>query len=181
MPSELSPFSLHPIAFPAISHPSELLSSAVRRPTSVTMRLSSAEVPFLLVLVCLAATHIDAAEVEMSADGGQHPVQRGITDRNAPLALNSFPRITYGTAWKKDATSDLVYNAIVTGFRHVDTACQPKHYNEKACPYERIHTCTAGNESLHGYPIMPFISDLISGNELIFNCCAFSIVWLHRA
>mmetsp|Transcript_22149 Transcript_22149/g.48249 ORF Transcript_22149/g.48249 Transcript_22149/m.48249 type:complete len:240 (+) Transcript_22149:97-816(+) len=97
------------------------------------MRLSSVHASFFLflVLVCLAATHEDAGEVEMSADGGQHPVQRGVTARNEPLALNSFPRITYGTAWKKDATDDLVYNAIVTGFRHVDTACQPKHYNEK--------------------------------------------------
>jgi len=44
--------------------------------------------------------------------------------------LNSFPRLTYGTAWKKDATADLVYNAVRAGFRHIDTACQPKHYNE---------------------------------------------------
>mmetsp|Transcript_30722 Transcript_30722/g.34333 ORF Transcript_30722/g.34333 Transcript_30722/m.34333 type:complete len:325 (+) Transcript_30722:109-1083(+) len=44
--------------------------------------------------------------------------------------LHSFPRLTYGTAWKKDATADLVYHAVRAGFRHIDTACQPKHYNE---------------------------------------------------
>jgi diketogulonate reductase-like aldo/keto reductase len=41
-----------------------------------------------------------------------------------------MPRIIYGTAWKKDRTADLVVKAIQTGFRGIDTACQPKHYNE---------------------------------------------------
>ena len=39
--------------------------------------------------------------------------------------------IIYGTAWKKDRTKELVVNAIKKGFRVIDTACQPKHYNEK--------------------------------------------------
>jgi diketogulonate reductase-like aldo/keto reductase len=42
-----------------------------------------------------------------------------------------IPRIIYGTAWKKDQTSDLVFQAISAGFRGIDTAAQPKHYNEK--------------------------------------------------
>jgi diketogulonate reductase-like aldo/keto reductase len=41
-----------------------------------------------------------------------------------------MPRIIYGTAWKKDRTADLVATAIQTGFRGIDTAGQPKHYNE---------------------------------------------------
>jgi len=41
-----------------------------------------------------------------------------------------MPRIIYGTAWKKDRTEDLVVKAIQAGFRGIDTACQPKHYNE---------------------------------------------------
>jgi len=40
------------------------------------------------------------------------------------------PRIIYGTAWKKAATEQLVSLAIQKGFRGVDTACQPKHYDE---------------------------------------------------
>jgi diketogulonate reductase-like aldo/keto reductase len=40
------------------------------------------------------------------------------------------PRIIYGTAWKKAATERLVGLAIQNGFRGIDTACQPKHYNE---------------------------------------------------
>lgn len=42
----------------------------------------------------------------------------------------SMPRLIYGTAWKKDKTADLVTKAIKYGFRGIDTACQPKHYNE---------------------------------------------------
>jgi diketogulonate reductase-like aldo/keto reductase len=40
------------------------------------------------------------------------------------------PRIIYGTAWKKQQTEVLVKKAIDCGFRGIDTACQPKHYNE---------------------------------------------------
>jgi diketogulonate reductase-like aldo/keto reductase len=38
--------------------------------------------------------------------------------------------ILYGTAWKEDETERLVRRAIEVGFRGIDTACQPKHYNE---------------------------------------------------
>jgi diketogulonate reductase-like aldo/keto reductase len=40
------------------------------------------------------------------------------------------PRILYGTAWKKETTAGLVELALRQGFRGIDTACQPKHYNE---------------------------------------------------
>jgi diketogulonate reductase-like aldo/keto reductase len=42
------------------------------------------------------------------------------------------PRIIYGTAWKKADTARLVTLAIQKGFRGIDTACQPKHYDEAA-------------------------------------------------
>jgi diketogulonate reductase-like aldo/keto reductase len=41
-----------------------------------------------------------------------------------------MPRIIYGTAWKKERTAALVQQAMQQGFRGIDTACQPKHYNE---------------------------------------------------
>ena len=41
-----------------------------------------------------------------------------------------LPALLYGTAWKKDDTARLVTTAIRLGFRGIDTACQPKHYNE---------------------------------------------------
>ncbi|BAU49406.1 aldo/keto reductase [Sulfurifustis variabilis] len=40
------------------------------------------------------------------------------------------PRIIYGTAWKKDRTEALVRTAIELGFRGIDTAGQPRHYDE---------------------------------------------------
>ena len=40
------------------------------------------------------------------------------------------PKIIYGTAWKKADTARLVTLAIQSGFRGIDTACQPKHYDE---------------------------------------------------
>jgi len=36
----------------------------------------------------------------------------------------------YGTAWKKERTAALVAEAVANGFRGIDTACQPKHYDE---------------------------------------------------
>ena len=41
-----------------------------------------------------------------------------------------MPPIIYGTAWKKERTADLVEQAIQTGFRGIDTAGQPRHYDE---------------------------------------------------
>jgi len=41
-----------------------------------------------------------------------------------------IPRILYGTAWKKERTAALVERALLAGFRGIDTACQPKHYDE---------------------------------------------------
>jgi diketogulonate reductase-like aldo/keto reductase len=40
------------------------------------------------------------------------------------------PRLLYGTAWKEDATRDLVLAALDEGFRGIDTANQRKHYHE---------------------------------------------------
>jgi len=42
----------------------------------------------------------------------------------------SMPCLIYGTAWKKADTADLVEKALLAGFRGIDTAGQPKHYDE---------------------------------------------------
>lgn len=47
------------------------------------------------------------------------------------VARAIFPEIIYGTAWKKDLTQTYVELAVKSGFRAIDTACQPKHYYEK--------------------------------------------------
>ena len=54
---------------------------------------------------------------------------------STPLILqgpseSKTPRLIYGTAWKKDKTADLVYHALKAGFRGIDTAAQPRHYQE---------------------------------------------------
>jgi diketogulonate reductase-like aldo/keto reductase len=40
------------------------------------------------------------------------------------------PSFIYGTAWKKDATTELVKKAVRAGFKAIDTANQAKHYSE---------------------------------------------------
>jgi hypothetical protein len=54
----------------------------------------------------------------------------------APMAFKNhpdikIPKMVYGTAWKKKRSANLVYQAIKAGFRGIDTAAQPRHYNEK--------------------------------------------------
>lgn len=44
--------------------------------------------------------------------------------------VSSKAHLIYGTAWKKGETARLVSEAVKTGFRFIDTACQPKHYDE---------------------------------------------------
>lgn len=41
-----------------------------------------------------------------------------------------MPRLLYGTAWKKERTAQWVTAALQQGFDGLDTACQPKHYDE---------------------------------------------------
>ena len=41
------------------------------------------------------------------------------------------PQFLYGTAWKEDATENLVGEALAAGFRGIDTANQRKHYYEE--------------------------------------------------
>lgn len=41
------------------------------------------------------------------------------------------PTFLYGTAWKEDRTAPLVERALAAGFRGIDTANQPRHYDEE--------------------------------------------------
>lgn len=55
-----------------------------------------------------------------------------LNEKNLVSTLSGIkiPKIVYGTAWKKEKTKDCVLKAIFCGFRAIDTACQPKHYQE---------------------------------------------------
>ncbi|PWN49444.1 hypothetical protein IE53DRAFT_369764 [Violaceomyces palustris] len=44
--------------------------------------------------------------------------------------IAKMPSILYGTAWKTERTTELVFTAIRNGFRGIDTAGQRKHYRE---------------------------------------------------
>jgi len=48
------------------------------------------------------------------------------------LSKPIIPPILYGTAWKEDDTQRLVTQALMLGFRGIDTANQRKHYFEEA-------------------------------------------------
>jgi len=63
----------------------------------------------------------------------------------------NMPGILYGTAWKKERTTDLVCKAIDAGFRGIDTACQPKHYAEQLVgeALQRKWEQGVGRESLY--------------------------------
>jgi diketogulonate reductase-like aldo/keto reductase len=47
-----------------------------------------------------------------------------------PKPSNITLKMLYGTAWKKERTTNLVTQALQAGFLAIDTAAQPKHYQE---------------------------------------------------
>lgn len=49
---------------------------------------------------------------------------------SSPESTAVMPPMMYGTAWKKERTANLVYEAIKAGFRGIDTAAMKKHYDE---------------------------------------------------
>ncbi|KAK3988133.1 NADP-dependent oxidoreductase domain-containing protein [Cladorrhinum sp. PSN332] len=62
------------------------------------------------------------------------PYQQKTTMPSSP-SRGSFggapmPAMIYGTAWKKERTAELVYQAIKAGFRAIDTAAMKRHYDE---------------------------------------------------
>jgi diketogulonate reductase-like aldo/keto reductase len=52
------------------------------------------------------------------------------TNQHVSRLYDDQPAFIYGTAWKKDQTKILVKEALSQGFRRVDTAAQPRHYQE---------------------------------------------------
>lgn len=60
--------------------------------------------------------------------------------------MNTIPPILYGTAWKKERTAHLVALALEHGFRGIDTACQPKHYDEALVGEGCAHFYAQGGE-----------------------------------
>jgi diketogulonate reductase-like aldo/keto reductase len=69
-----------------------------------------------------AAAHSGLKEDMSLAAVNVYPASRVIASK--------WPFLVYGTAWKKAETAHHVSQAVRSGFRFIDTACQPKHYNE---------------------------------------------------
>ena len=68
------------------------------------------------------ASRLEAPKQEERDDPIMKAAASSMTGRALPFL--------YGTAWKKERTTDLVLQAVLAGFRGIDTACQPKHYRE---------------------------------------------------
>lgn len=66
--------------------------------------------------------HFSSLVIMVSALHGSLPLVGSLTTH--------IPALVYGTAWKKERTAHLVFQAILSGFRAFDTAAQPKHYRE---------------------------------------------------
>lgn len=107
------------------------------------------------------------------------PLQRSLSKMPATMLM---PKIVYGTAWKKERTADLVVKAVLAGFRGVDTACQPKHYQSVRKGSKRPWFLSHGAETLpslqgrtrwsssHGTFIQAFyISILAMGSDEIYD------------
>lgn len=56
----------------------------------------------------------------------------------------SIPSFMYGTAWKKEATTGLVLQAVEAGFRAIDTANQLVHYDEARVGEALLQLATQG-------------------------------------
>lgn len=56
----------------------------------------------------------------------------------------SIPSFMYGTAWKKEATSGLVLQAVEAGFTAIDTANQLVHYDEARVGEALLQLATQG-------------------------------------
>jgi diketogulonate reductase-like aldo/keto reductase len=63
------------------------------------------------------------------------------------MSTKKIPPLIYGTAWKKERTAELVEKAILSGFQGIDTACQPKHYDEKGVG-QALHNLKKRNFSI---------------------------------
>lgn len=103
---------------------------------NATMRLISASFYRTIFNPKPSSQHLQrtfSSKAKMAAAASANP-SPSITAPLKTSHVNSqvqIPRFVYGTAWKKDRTRDLVFEALCAGFKGVDTAAQPRHYREE--------------------------------------------------
>jgi len=68
-----------------------------------------------------------AAAKALPTAGPKYPVHTLVGANGVEVRV---PSVVYGSAWKKERTEEFVSAALLRGYRGVDTANQPKHYNE---------------------------------------------------
>jgi diketogulonate reductase-like aldo/keto reductase len=68
----------------------------------------------------------------MSGCGCESKLEKSMSDQYLSINGVRVPRFLYGTAWKEEATQQLVELALRQGFRGIDTANQRRHYHEAA-------------------------------------------------
>mmetsp|Transcript_14881 Transcript_14881/g.22891 ORF Transcript_14881/g.22891 Transcript_14881/m.22891 type:complete len:368 (-) Transcript_14881:111-1214(-) len=83
-----------------------------------------------LVILAMAAIFIFKTRRIPPKSNAEVVVNLDVPTASETIETN-LPYLIYGTAWKKESTSMLVEDAVLKGFRFIDTANQPKHYNEK--------------------------------------------------
>lgn len=67
---------------------------------------------------------VKTADIQNNSNGGEEELPL-----TSPVWM---PRLMYGTAGKGERTEHLVYEALQAGFRAIDTAAQPRWYDEAA-------------------------------------------------
>jgi len=90
-----------------------LLPSLAKHFSSISQRTS----PSLEQHIRLPGAVASSMSASTPSDGKTHIVAK-------------MPTMVYGTAWKKERTADLVYEAIKAGFHGIDTAAMKRHYDE---------------------------------------------------
>jgi diketogulonate reductase-like aldo/keto reductase len=98
---------------------------------------SFGSLPFILMTVGENVAHQSCADTPSPSSEENQECRAMRAADNSPSSNQengamhqSKMHLLYGTAWKKENTAQLVSDAVRNGFRFIDTACQPKHYNE---------------------------------------------------
>lgn len=98
-----------------------------RRPLKKEANHRSSLLNFLSLAIVITAIAGSYSLLEKSQNTGLMVLGHATASR---MIETGKTFLVYGTAWKKERTAEFVAQAVRSGFRFIDTACQPRHYNE---------------------------------------------------
>lgn len=90
----------------------------------------SIQIQNLLVVVVVGSIVCAYFVIQRHEERVREQYPKTVSRSASQILSKGKPFLVYGTAWKEERTADLVAEAIRQGFRFIDTANQPKHYNE---------------------------------------------------